>query len=124
MAEPTNCQTGRFRSAAPHYLAGRPAYAPRLIGLVARLTDLAADDRLDSAFSLLDEISVIERRPVSVMQLIHRAFSRSSTTPDRLGSAASRLSAEIEGLLQPVATDGMLTEVVATGALLARRPGA
>jgi SAM-dependent methyltransferase len=265
VAEPSKIQPGRFRSAAPHYLAGRPAYAPRLIGLVARLTNLAADDRvldlgcgpgmlagafaplageviamdpepemlriaeaefgasgrisfvagssfdlspalgrfrlvtmgrsfqwmdraetlrrldwmiepdgvvalfnsrhlevpdnawnadyralvrryaeddrthvkrgagswlyheavlLDSAFCMLDEISVIDRRPVSITQLVHRAFSRSSTTPDRLGSAGSRLSAEIEALLQPMATDGMLTEVVATGALLAWRSGA
>jgi SAM-dependent methyltransferase len=79
---------------------------------------------LDSAFSVLDEISVIERRPVSVAQLVHRAFSRSSTTPDRLGSATPRLAAEVEALLQPMATDGVLTEVVATIALLARRPGA
>jgi SAM-dependent methyltransferase len=265
VAELSTFQPRRFRSAAPHYLAGRPAYAPRLIHLVARLTDLAADHRvldlgcgpgmlagafaprvgeviamdpepemlriaeaefgaagrisfvrgssfdlspalgrfrlvamgrsfqwmdraetlrrldwmiepegavalfnsrhlevpdnawiadyrglvrryaeddrthvkrgggiwlyheavlLDSAFSVLDEVSVIERRPVSITQLVHRAFSRSSTTPDRLGSAGPRLAAEIEALLQPTAADGVLTEVVATGALLARRPEA
>jgi trans-aconitate methyltransferase len=262
MAEPGFFQPRRFRSAAPHYLAGRPAYAPRLIRLVARFTDLAADDRvldlgcgpgmlagafallageviamdpepemlriaaeefssagrisfvrgssfdlspalgrfrvvtmgrsfqwmdraetlrrldamiepggavalfnsehldvpdnawnadyralvrryaaddrthvkrgagtwlyheailLDSPFNMLDEVSVIERRQVSVDQLIHRAFSRSSTTPDRLGSAAPRLAADIDSLLQPLASDGQLTEVVSTAALLARR---
>jgi hypothetical protein len=36
---------------------------------------------LDSAFSILDQISVIERRPVTTDQLVHRAFSRSSTVP-------------------------------------------
>jgi SAM-dependent methyltransferase len=79
---------------------------------------------LGSAFSVLDEIAVIERREVTVPQLVHRALSRSSTTPERLGSAAPRLAAEIEALLAPLATDGMLTEVIATYAIIARRPGA
>ena len=78
---------------------------------------------LDSAFCVLDQVSVIERRAVSVQQLVDRAFSRSSTAPDRLGDAAPRLAAEIVGLLEPLATDGKLTEVVATSALLARRFG-
>lgn len=79
---------------------------------------------LDSAFCQLDEISVIERRQVSVEQLIDRAFSRSSTSPDRLGDTAPKLAAEIEALLRPLATEGLLQEVVATSALLGRRPGA
>lgn len=78
---------------------------------------------LDSAFNVLDQVSVIERRMVSIQQLVDRAFSRSSTAPDRLGDAASRLAEEIEALLKPMATDGTLTEVVATSALLARRVG-
>jgi SAM-dependent methyltransferase len=264
MAEQALLEPGRFHSAARHYLAGRPAYAPRLIHLVARLTDLAASDRvldlgcgpgmlagafaplagevtavdpepemlriaeaefgaagpirfirgssfdlspalgrfrlvtmgrsfhwmdraetlrrldglvepagtvalfnsehrdvpdnawladyralvrsyaaddlnhpkrragswlrhevilLDSPFNMLNEVSVVERRQVTIGQLVERAFSRSGTAPDRLGIAAPKLAAEIEALLQPVATDGTLTEVVATGALLARRPG-
>jgi SAM-dependent methyltransferase len=79
---------------------------------------------LDSAFSQLDEIAVIERREVSVEQLVKRALSRSSTTSERLGAAAARLAAEIEALLRPLASDGWLSEVIATYALIARRPGA
>ena len=75
---------------------------------------------LGSAFSVLDEIAVIERRQVTVPQLVQRALSRSSTTPERLGAAAPRLAAEIEALLAPLATDGMLTEVIATYAMIAR----
>ncbi len=77
---------------------------------------------LDSAFCQVDEVSVIERRQVTVEQLVDRAFSRSSTAPDRLGGAASaKMAADIEALLRPQAGDGVLTEVVATGALLAKR---
>jgi SAM-dependent methyltransferase len=79
---------------------------------------------LDSAFNELDEIAVIERRRTTVEQLVERALSRSSTTPERLGAAASAFAAEIEALLRPLATDGMLCEVIATYALIARRPGA
>jgi SAM-dependent methyltransferase len=78
---------------------------------------------LDSAFNVLDEFAVIERREVSVPQLVARALSRSSTSPERLGEAAPRLIADIEALLQPVAREGMLSEVLASYALLARRPG-
>ncbi len=78
---------------------------------------------LDSPFSELDEVRVVERRQVTIPQLIDRAFSRSSTAPERLGAAAPELAAEIEALLQPRVFNGVLTEVVASVALLARRPG-
>jgi trans-aconitate methyltransferase len=78
---------------------------------------------LDSAFSVLDQVSVIERRQVSVAQLVERAFSKSSTAPERLGPLAPKLAEEVGSAMAKLAHDGMLTEVVATGALLARRPG-
>ncbi len=78
---------------------------------------------LDSAFNAVEQVSVIERRTVSVQQLVDRAFSRSSTAPDRLGDAAPRLAEEIEAVMRPLATDGMLPEVVATSALLGRHGG-
>jgi hypothetical protein len=76
---------------------------------------------LGSVFSVLDEVAVVERRLVSVEQLVRRALSRSSTTPERLGPAASRFATEIEALLRPMATEGVLPEVIATYALIARR---
>jgi hypothetical protein len=79
---------------------------------------------LDSPFNRLEQVSVIERRQVTVAQLVERALSRSSTAPDRLGIAATRLTDEIAALLRPLAIDGALPEVIATNALLARRPEA
>lgn len=79
---------------------------------------------LDSQFHVLTEISVTERRQVSIDQLVDRAFSRSSTTPERLGDAAPKLVAEIEALLRPLATGDCLSEVITTSALLGRRQGA
>src|ERR1700761_8159275 len=45
MAETVVFQPHRCRTAALHYLAGRPAYSPRLIGRVARLTGLGPEHR-------------------------------------------------------------------------------
>ena len=46
MADAELFQPRRFRTAAQHYLAGRPAYAPRLIRHVARFTGLAPEHRV------------------------------------------------------------------------------
>jgi len=73
---------------------------------------------LDSVFCQLDQIAVIERRQVCARQLIDRAFSRSSTAPDRLGERAEKLAVEVEALLAPFPA---LTEVVSTSALIGRR---
>jgi len=44
MAVPVAFLPHRFRSAAPHYVAGRPPYPPRLIARVAALTGLTGGD--------------------------------------------------------------------------------
>jgi hypothetical protein len=77
---------------------------------------------LDSAFDQLEEISVIERRRVAAATLIDRALSMSSTTRARLGARADDLAREIRDLMDEVAPEGSVTEVIATSALIARRP--
>ena len=77
---------------------------------------------LESAFSALEEITVIERRSVSAPELVERVLSMSSTSREKLGDAADRLAAEIEALHRRLAPDGALPEVVSTYALIARRP--
>lgn len=76
---------------------------------------------LDSAFCVLENIGVVERRRVTIAQLIDRAFSRSSTAPERLGSATEKLASEIDALLREFAPVGELTEVVETSALIGFR---
>ena len=46
MADAELFQPRRFRTAAEHYLAGRPAYAPRLIRHVTRFTGLTREHRV------------------------------------------------------------------------------
>lgn len=114
-----NAWTAEYRALLRRYAEDDTGHARRRGGTWVRHEGIL----LDSVFNVLDQISAIERRQVSVQQLVDRAFSRSSTAPQRLGDRAPRLAAEIEALLRPLARDGMLTEVVATMALLGRRDG-
>ena len=78
---------------------------------------------LDSAFSQIEEISVTERRRLSAAVLLDRALSMSSTSRARLGVRADDLLEELTALIARLAPSGQLGEVVATNALMARRPG-
>ncbi len=77
---------------------------------------------LDSPFSRLEEVAVIERRRIPTETLIDRALSMSGTAPERIGDRVTALIAEIEGLMAEHEVDGMVTEVVTSSALIARRP--
>jgi trans-aconitate methyltransferase len=78
---------------------------------------------LDSAFCELEDIAVIERRRVSTETLIDRALSLSSTSHARIGTKADLMVAELRDRLTAIAPGGILSEVIATSALIARRPG-
>jgi SAM-dependent methyltransferase len=77
---------------------------------------------LDSPFSRLERIGIIERRRIAAGRLLDRALSQSSTSRARLGAEADRLAAEIAAYLASVAPDGTATEVVESTAIVARRP--
>ncbi|MDR3516077.1 MAG: class I SAM-dependent methyltransferase [Azospirillaceae bacterium] len=79
---------------------------------------------LRSPFERLERAAVIERRQTAVADLIDRALSMSSTSPQRLGDRTTALVDALQTLLAGVAVDGLLTEIVETSALIARRPGA
>ena len=77
---------------------------------------------LDSPFSRLERIGIIERRRIAAGRLVDRALSQSSTSRARLGAEADRLAAEIAAYMAGVAPDGIATEVVESTAIVARRP--
>jgi SAM-dependent methyltransferase len=77
---------------------------------------------LDSPFPVLERIGMVERLRTPVATMVQRAQSMSSTSRDRLGDAGiARLLEAVEAVLVPVAVDGMVTEVVESVALIARR---
>ena len=76
-----------------------------------------------SAFRDLHRVGVIEQRRTPAASLVDRALSMSSSTRARLGDdGAARLREQIETIVDQVATDGLVTEIVESTALIARRP--
>lgn len=76
-----------------------------------------------SAFTQLDWLSVTIRQTLSVDDIIGRAFSMSTCSPDRLGPRMEEFADSLRTALRASSPDGTFTEVAELVALLARRPG-
>jgi hypothetical protein len=76
---------------------------------------------LDSPFPRLERISVIERRATPVERFVDRALSLSSVSHDLTGGRADDLSRKMREAMTGLAKDGLMTEVVKSEALIARR---
>ena len=78
---------------------------------------------LDSPLSSLHRVAVVERRRSRGADLVDRALSMSGTTRHRLGEAGvASLREQVAALVASVAQGGLVTEVVESSALIARRP--
>ena len=77
---------------------------------------------LDSPFSSLERISVLERRATPLEHFITRALSLSSSSPGRIGANADELARALRAVLPKYAVDGVIHEVVESEALIAFRP--
>jgi ubiquinone/menaquinone biosynthesis C-methylase UbiE len=75
-----------------------------------------------SAFTELDGLSVTIRQTLTVDDIIGRAFSMSTCSPDRLGGKQEAFAAQLRAALRETAPDGKFTEVAELVAVLARRP--
>lgn len=64
------------------------------------------------------------QRRTTIEELVARALSTSTTSPERLGPARAAFEAEIRAEIVPYAEDGAVTELVEAQALLATRPSA
>ncbi len=107
----------------PEYRALIHRYVPESDRPARRAPDWVRHESvlLDSAFSVLEEISVIERRQATVDGLIARAFSMSSTSEAKLGARTVELAEEIRALMAKLTPTGAFTEIVSTEALIATR---
>jgi SAM-dependent methyltransferase len=77
----------------------------------------------DSCFSAVGEISVTERRQVTIADLIGRALSRSNTSPEVVAGGQEKFEAEIAAALAPFVQDGVLEEqIVARASIFGRLP--
>jgi ubiquinone/menaquinone biosynthesis C-methylase UbiE len=75
-----------------------------------------------SAFTELDWLSVTLRQTLSVDDIIGRAFSMSTCSPDKLGDRASDFEKDLRAALAELSPDGVFTEIAELVALVARRP--
>jgi len=76
---------------------------------------------LTSPFHRLERISVIQKIQTPIEQIVDRALSRSTTSPEKLGDDLPSLVEKLKTELTPEAPHGFLTEVVEFKALLAFR---
>jgi SAM-dependent methyltransferase len=76
-----------------------------------------------SAFTKLDGLSVTIRKPISEDEIVGRAFSQSTSSPEKLGTQADAFEAELRGRLRELAPDGNFIEIAEMVALVARREG-
>jgi len=76
---------------------------------------------LDSPFALLERVSVIEKRTLPVEHLVERALSISSVNEAGLGGGMKRLIDAIADLGSSFGLKGIVSEVIETNALIARR---
>jgi SAM-dependent methyltransferase len=78
---------------------------------------------LRSPFSRLESFGIVEKRVSSIDELISRALSQSSTTPETLGEKRAPFEKKLRKDLLTVCPDGRFPEIMESAALLARRAG-
>jgi SAM-dependent methyltransferase len=74
-----------------------------------------------SAFTELDWLSVTIRQAITIDDIVGRAFSMSTCSPDRLGTRQEEFAARLRAALHDLSPEGRFTEVAELVAVLARR---
>jgi SAM-dependent methyltransferase len=77
---------------------------------------------LNSAFSHLERIAVLEPRRTSIEHLVDRSLSYARAWQGRPGSRLKDMALEVRDALSAYSTDGTVQEVLEGTALVARRP--
>ena len=74
-----------------------------------------------SAFTKLDGLSVTIRTTITEDEIVGRAFSQSTTAPEKLGERADAFEAELRERLRALSPEGQFIEIAEMVALVARR---
>jgi hypothetical protein len=115
---PASDWSGAYRAIVARYAEGDEERPRRADGPRGHIPVL-----LGSAFNRLEQISVFWTWSFGAETLIERALSKSGTSRARLGERADEMVAELRAAIPGWSSDGTFTEVVASSALIARRPG-
>jgi ubiquinone/menaquinone biosynthesis C-methylase UbiE len=106
------CKVGdRYGRAAQPHIAERKALGHRRYE-----TSL-----YQSVFTRLDGMSVTIRKPINEDEIVGRAFSQSTTSPEKLGERTDDFEAEMRDRLRALSPDGQFIEIAEMVALVARR---
>jgi len=76
---------------------------------------------LDSPFARLERVSIIEKRALPAEHLVERALSISAINEANLGGKMQHLIDDIQQLCSRFSLGGVVSEVIETSALIARR---
>lgn len=76
---------------------------------------------MESRFSRMVRIGLVERRPIDADALIGRSLSTSFTSPESLGDRRPAFESELRARLAELRPDGKHTELIEFTALVARR---
>jgi ubiquinone/menaquinone biosynthesis C-methylase UbiE len=76
---------------------------------------------LDSAFSVLDGLSVMVRHALTSDEIVGRAFSMSTCSRQKLGERAPAFESELRAALSALSPTGEFSEIAEIVALVARR---
>jgi len=78
---------------------------------------------LDSPFSHLERVAVLEKRQTSIEHIVDRSLSYGRAWHGRPGSRLKDMALEVRDALVPYVKNGCVLEVLEGTALIARRPG-
>lgn len=115
--DPNAAWPSQYRALVDEYAQADPAREQRKSDAWERHENVL----LQSTFTSLERVSIIETRRVTAESLIARAQSMSSLSPERLGARLDELLPRARTLLEAHAVDGWLDERVESVALIARR---
>jgi hypothetical protein len=71
---------------------------------------------------MLDGLSVTIRQSITEDDIVGRAFSQSTTSPEKLGERVDDFEAELRDRLRALSPDGRFIEIAEMVALVAKRP--
>lgn len=75
----------------------------------------------DSPFNRLEHAGIFIKREIGADEIVGRAFSLSTTAPQKLGDRAAAFEAELRAALTELSPSGKFTEIAELLALVARR---
>ncbi len=76
----------------------------------------------ESVFTNIERVGVYVRRPITIDDIVGRAFSLSMLSKEKLGARADVFERDLRAALTAMSADGCFTEIAELAAIVAKRP--